>query len=332
MSKKASPAVIGAFVLGAVGLLTLALTVLGGRELFRERLNYVSIFEGSVAGLRVGANVNFFGVRVGEVRNIHLRYNPATGTTDIAVIMDLGAGTLRTVSGEEYVSSDPYKLMQDLIDVGMRAELSMESFVTGQLVVELGFHPETEPIYRAYDLPLPEMPTIPSGIERVLEGARTFAERVQSLPFESIAEDVSRLASNVADLTQSEHLENILAGLDRFVNDDALQGLAGSADTTLAEVQSSLAALRETLAGVDQTVDPVAKNASAMLARAESAIGEVEKTVALLRADVAGETEARYALMRTLREVEKAARSIRVFVELLEQQPEALLKGKTGEP
>ena len=61
MSKKASPAIIGGFVVGALALLVLALVVLGGQDLFRERSLYVSIFDGSVQGLRVGANVNFCG-------------------------------------------------------------------------------------------------------------------------------------------------------------------------------------------------------------------------------------------------------------------------------
>jgi paraquat-inducible protein B len=332
MSKKASPTVIGGFVVGAIGLLVLALVVLGGQELFRERVHYISVFDGSVAGLRVGANVNFFGVRVGEVSDIHLRYDPATRKTDIAVIMDLGQGTLRTVSGERYVSRAGDQTVQDLIDAGLRAELSMESFVTGQLVVELDFHADSEAVYRAYDQPLPEMPTVPSGIERVLEGARTFAERIRSLPLEAIASDVARVAAGAADLAENDHLESILAGVDTLVNDDDLQALAGSVESTLTELRSSLATLRQVAAHVDSKVEPLAEGAVAMLAEAESALEQVDQTVALLRADLAGDTDARYTLFQAVREVEKAARSIRLFVELLEQQPEALLKGKEGEP
>ena len=329
MSKKANPAVIGSFVLGAIALLVLALVVLGGQELFRERLVYVSIFDGSAQGLRVGANVNFVGVRVGEVTDIHLRYDPDTSKTDIAVVMDLGRGSMRTVSGERYVVSDPNQMIQDLIDAGVRAELSMESFVTGQLVVELDFHPDTEPVFRAYDLPLPEMPTVPSGIERVIESAKSFAQRVLSLPIEKIVNDLGRVTGTLAELAETNSLENILKGLDTFVNDAEFQALAGSLHETLADLRTSLSSFRELADSVDAKVDPIADNVVSALTEAEVALSEVERLAAQVRRDFAGDSEARYELFRTVREVERAARALRLFVEMLEERPESLLKGKT---
>ena len=45
MSKKTSPAVIGAFVIGAVALLAIGVALFGGGELFKKRINYVAYFE-----------------------------------------------------------------------------------------------------------------------------------------------------------------------------------------------------------------------------------------------------------------------------------------------
>ena len=70
MSRKASPTVIGAFVLAGVGLLVIGVLIFGGRELFQEKQKFVTYFEGSVQGLRVGSNVLFRGVRVGYVTDI----------------------------------------------------------------------------------------------------------------------------------------------------------------------------------------------------------------------------------------------------------------------
>jgi hypothetical protein len=77
MSKKSNPAIIGAFVVGAVSLLAVAVAFFGGSELFQKRVNYVAYFEEQTKGLRVGSNVILNGVgdraadRRGKIRNTH---------------------------------------------------------------------------------------------------------------------------------------------------------------------------------------------------------------------------------------------------------------------
>jgi paraquat-inducible protein B len=55
MSKRANPTLVGGFVLGALGLLILAIIVFGSGSLFRERPRAVAFFEGDIQGLSVGA-------------------------------------------------------------------------------------------------------------------------------------------------------------------------------------------------------------------------------------------------------------------------------------
>ena len=72
MSKKISPALIGAFVLGALVLLIVAVIAFGSGQLFRKTQEFVLYFDGSVNGLHVGAPVKFKGVEVGSVKDIRL--------------------------------------------------------------------------------------------------------------------------------------------------------------------------------------------------------------------------------------------------------------------
>ena len=72
MSKKSNPTVIGAFVVGAVVLLAVGVSLFGGAQLFAPKSIVVTYFEGSVKGLRIGSNVLFRGVRVGFVSDIQL--------------------------------------------------------------------------------------------------------------------------------------------------------------------------------------------------------------------------------------------------------------------
>ena len=96
MSKKANPTIIGAFIIGALALTVVSLILIGGGKFFRDRQVYVTYFDGSLQGLRVGANVNFRGVRVGQVREVFVRFNMSTLAFDSPVIIELEDGAIRT--------------------------------------------------------------------------------------------------------------------------------------------------------------------------------------------------------------------------------------------
>jgi paraquat-inducible protein B len=78
MNKKMSPAMIGAFVLGAVALIVIAILVFGSGRLFRQTRNFVLYFDTSVNGLRVGAPVKLKGVEIGSVKDIRIQVGQGT--------------------------------------------------------------------------------------------------------------------------------------------------------------------------------------------------------------------------------------------------------------
>ena len=59
MAKKGNPALIGAFVVGALTLAVVGITAFGSGRLFRETYTYVMYFDSDVNGLYVGAAVKF---------------------------------------------------------------------------------------------------------------------------------------------------------------------------------------------------------------------------------------------------------------------------------
>ena len=73
MGKRINPATVGAFVLGALGLILAAVVVFGSGNLFRKTHEFVIYFAGDINGLRVGAPVKFKGVEIGQVSRIQLR-------------------------------------------------------------------------------------------------------------------------------------------------------------------------------------------------------------------------------------------------------------------
>ena len=69
------PALVGAFVVGALALVVTAIILLGSGSVFRTRHLYVLYFKTSVNGLHVGAPVKFRGVEIGSVNRILLSLN-----------------------------------------------------------------------------------------------------------------------------------------------------------------------------------------------------------------------------------------------------------------
>src|SRR4051794_3041777 len=127
----ASPAAVGGFVLGAIGIVVAAVLFFGGGNMFSPRTEAVVFFEGSVGGLASGASVNFRGVRVGSVSRVALVVDAADLKARIPVYLRLEPDQMTLVGG-----SGRQPMLHRLIEAGLRAKLVSQSLVTGQMCVE----------------------------------------------------------------------------------------------------------------------------------------------------------------------------------------------------
>ena len=79
MARKPNPALLGAFVVGAVILAVVGLVIFGGGKFFRSTQSWVAYFDESIKGLAVGAPVTFRGVKVGAVTDVKVVVDPKSG-------------------------------------------------------------------------------------------------------------------------------------------------------------------------------------------------------------------------------------------------------------
>lgn len=107
----------------------------------------VMYFSESIKGLTVGAPVVYEGVEVGKVVNIEIMTNPETLEFSIPVY----------VRFHEYRDISQYSLNQEvsrtevlqiLIKKGLRARLTTQNLLTGQLMIELLMLPDTPVVLR----------------------------------------------------------------------------------------------------------------------------------------------------------------------------------------
>ncbi len=123
MAKRANPALIGGFVVGALLLAVTGLVVLGGGHFFRLTKPMVAYFEGSVKGLSIGAPVTFQGVRIGTVSDVRVVIDTKDLKMATPVFFEIDAGRLTEASGATLKLRKGSEGMKTLIQRGLRAEL-----------------------------------------------------------------------------------------------------------------------------------------------------------------------------------------------------------------
>jgi paraquat-inducible protein B len=205
----------------------------------------------------------------------------------------------------------------------------MESFVTGQLVIELDFRPESPAQFFAEPGGIAEIPSVPSNIQQVLERMQSFVTELQAtVDVDELVSGVMNTLAAVEALARSEDLHGALAALNRLSNLEALENIPAGVLETLAELDRTLAEVRALVTTTDQRMAPLVARAEDGLDSLSGLLREAGSLLESLSAEVSADSELNFQMRRTLEESEAAARSLRQLAEFLERHPEALLRGR----
>jgi paraquat-inducible protein B len=231
MSKQANKTIIGGFVVGAVALLFAGILVFGSGKFFKRTYKFVLFFEGSVKGLSVGAPVVFRGVQIGSVESVVIRADAEDMTVQIPVIIEFEPDRLEIKKGK----ADPRRNMPLLIERGLRAQLQIQSLVTGQLMIELDFQPDEPVRLVGTETEYMAIPTIPSTFEQI-------TSKVEKLPVEEMFNKLSLAISGIEEIVNSDDTREMVRYLrlaaedaDKLIRDldDQVKPLSGTIDETL---------------------------------------------------------------------------------------------------
>jgi paraquat-inducible protein B len=236
MSRRASPKLVGGFVLTAIALLVGASLVFGSFTFFETTRKFVVFFQGSVDGLSQGSAVLFRGVPLGRVIDVGIRYDPQDSTFEIPVIIEIRPGVIARWS--PHTTLDEAGLKR-LIDQGLRARLESASLVTGQQVVQLNFLPDTPIRLEKTDLPYFQIPAVPSPTQQIMSSVDVAARDLPTLIKEATA--VLDRVQNFLSPENAKSLTAILSNTDAMMKtlnmDAAAVGpIIGRASSILANV------------------------------------------------------------------------------------------------
>ncbi len=236
MSQKANPRQIGTFVIAALAVFIGTFLLINKDKFFSESSKSVLYFDGSVKGLNVGSPVVFNGVPVGRVIGISLVTDVQDMNIRIPVYIEADEDSFIVLNKDGHRSGNREELMEKLIQKGLRAKLITQSVLTGQMMIDLSFYPNS-PLILHGNTKFPEIPTLPSTIEEL---SKTF----QDMP---IRQTIARFNSSLEQFDRFMALLNKEA--PRIVKD------AGEVATTLAKTSKK----------ADKTMDSFSENSRTMI-------------------------------------------------------------------
>ncbi len=335
MSKPISPIAIGGFLVGAIVLLTAALLIFGGGEVFKEKRQFVIFFDSSLNGLNVGAPVKIQGVQVGTVREVALQMDPQRVQLLKPVVIEFDPGRLIDPSGQPMEAAgteqERQENMQRLIDAGLRARLEMQSLLTGLLYVEFNLYPD-QPVkltgldYRG----LPELPSIPTTTDELRNTLDEVLTKARKLPLEDIVRNLSATLKEIRDTVKSEDvlrsrvaLAKTLEGTEQLVGklNRQLEPLLADARETAKEARGLV---RDIHAETRGGIRPVLAAAEQALLKVTSVVEDSRGAIGAVESFGGPDS----TLEQVLEELRSSARSLRQLTDYLERHPDSLLYGK----
>ena len=330
MSKQAHPLAIGAFLSGAVILLTAALMIFGKGDFFGPKNRFVIFFNSALNGLNVGAPVKLQGVLIGNVTEISLEMDMASGRIIKPVVIEIDPDALLDFSGQAtYSHGDTLQKVdaQRLIDAGLKARLETQSLLTGLLYVDLNFyHDKPGNMLNQQYKGLPELPSVPTTVDEIRNTADELIKKIRELPLEQMVRDLSDTLRETSNFIKSADTKNSLAALAKTLSET--QVLVVTLNTQvgplLKNVDATVNQTRRSLQEMDSHLLPVLKASEQSLNAAAKALQDSQQTLNA----VENMTGPDALLGQTLKEMRDASRSMKDLTESLERQPDAIIYGK----
>ncbi len=319
MSNKANSAVIGAFVIGAIAITLAGIMFIGSGRLFGDSENFVLYFDRSIQGLEIGAPMKLRGVKIGEVTDIESHIYPETMKSINTVYVKVNPDELKF---------DTDLVVDDLLDQlveqrGLRAQLRIQSLLTGLLYIEVDFMGPDSPLqYWRLDPSVRELPTARSEIEELSQLANRF-------DFDALAKNFRDITENLATLTADPELKALAGNVNESLT--TITRLATSIDGVFDnEISSAFAELERLALGLNRDYPPVARDLSEGMRSLRSAFANAEGAISNANHLLSDDSPLLFELRDALTKIAAAAEAVDVLADTVEREPESLIKGKSN--
>ena len=329
MKTKVSPTIVGAFVIGAMVLVVIALFSFGGVNFFDKPQRFVVYFDESVHGLDQGSQVKLRGVRVGRVIDLTIRYDRQRNHSVVAVVCEFSKDVINDNRGQPINVADRAEL-QALVDRGLRARLEVQALATGMLFVGLDFKDPREnaspppPTDSRYVV----VPFVPSAIEEFQASITEILADLKRIDFAGISKGLTAVLAEIPKRLDGVDLKGVTEQWRKTAMQ--IEALTNGPDMrrTFDNLNGAVADLRKTIARLDAQIEPAGKEMQATLGEAKKAVQAFNDAATAARSFIAGQAWIGDELGETLNHLNEAADSVKRLADFLERNPNALITGR----
>jgi paraquat-inducible protein B len=196
-------------------------------------------FEGDVRGLEPGAPVQLRGLKVGKVLDVSLEFDTRDESVHVPVTIEIQPERLHRIGGPQ--KEQPGDVLAYLVSRGLRAQLQSASLITGQMVVALEFFPDAPPATVKLGGRYPEIPSMPTDLEKIEQSVTQVLGRIAALPLDEVVLEVNKTLKSIQTVANAPELMASLRSLDETLV--ATQRVAADAQSTMKRADALLASV-----------------------------------------------------------------------------------------
>jgi paraquat-inducible protein B len=204
------------------------------------RRTWMVFFDQSVRGLSIGAPVEIYGIKIGEVSGIDLIYDEKRKDLRVPVLLSIEPERIQNLlkALPEQKTEEREPLLRWFVEErNLRAQLKTGNLLTGQLLVDLGFYPDEPKAALAHENGLPVIPSMGGSIEQIQESIARITRNLEKVPFEKIGKNFDQL---LKEATRTVRDAGAFARRLDGETAPALQASLAALQKTLEEVQASI--------------------------------------------------------------------------------------------
>lgn len=297
---------IGMFMLLSVILMIILVGVIGSGAFFSNKVKYVMYFNESVKGLRKGAKVAFKGVSIGEVVEVNIVLDQKTYVAENQIIVQVDRNRLKTYNDSLFdFGYGVKKMTKMLIDKGLKAQLQMESIVTGVLMINLDFNNNVPIKLLDHNTDYIEIPTMTSGLSQI-------TQTLNKIPLEQMLSKLAKILDNVDELTSNNSISNITKDLD----------------ATIRNLKKATSEIGKVFEKLDGEIIPIMNNVNEMVKNADDTFKEFKLVVDNLEGMTDSDSKFRHQLDKTMESMARASKAVETLTDYLNRHPNAVIYGK----
>lgn len=286
-----------------------------------ERLRVGMLIDDSLQGLSRGADVQFQGLRVGQVVDlaVTVENDDTLGAPVVRQLVTMAISPRRIGLPDDATAEDALALLTEEVAAGLRARVASAGFLGTSLMVELVQIPGAEPDLIDMETgPNPLIPSVEGDLDDFTASAQGLVERIGNLPIEEVLNAARDTLDSITALASAQDTRAIPGALRQAIEEggSALADISGiTGDLRAADSGQTFARMLDEASAAFTAVTEAATDVPGMVDQIDAAAAAVEE---FAFAEISAQAEGILADLRSMLGSEDAEQLPRNLSNVLE--------------